>query len=132
MFQAEIYAIDKSCQLLKEMEVKHVTIFSDSMSGLQALDGTLTKTKTVKNCIDSLNALGKSCKIELSWVAGHQNHTGNEAADALAKIGTTNESNKVNLPPPKTIAKNKIRDAMHKQWNERWISSNECRQTKIF
>ena len=132
VFQAEIYAIDKSCQLLKEMEVKNATIFSDSMSGLQALDGTLTKTKTVKNCIDSLNALGKSCKIELSWVAGHQNHTGNEAADALAKIGTTNESNKVNLPPPKTIAKNKIRDAMHKQWNERWISSNECRQSKIF
>ena len=70
VFQAEIYAIDKSCQLLKEMEENHVTIFSDSMSGLQALDGTLTQTKTTKNCIDSPNEPGKSCKIELSWVAG--------------------------------------------------------------
>ena len=68
----------------------------------------------------------------MSWVARHQNHTANEATDALAKIGTTNESNKVNLPPPKLIAKNKLRDEMLKQWNERWISNNKCRQTKIF
>ena len=132
VFQAEIYAIDKSCHLLREMEVKDVTIFSDSMSGLQALDGTMTKSKTIKNCIDSLNELGKSCKIELAWVKGHEGHTGNETADSLAKIGTTNETNKVELPPPKSIAKAKITNAMYKEWNQRWISSNEYRQTKIF
>ena len=132
VFQAEIYAIHKSCNKLREMDAKSVTIFSDSMSGLQALDATMTKSKTVKNCIDSLNELGKTCQVELSWIKGHQNHTGNEAADCLAKMGTTNETQKVDLPPPKCIAKTKITNAMYKEWNQRWISSSEFRQTKIF
>jgi hypothetical protein len=102
------------------------------MSGLQALDGTLVKSKAIKNCIDSLNELGKSCKIDLKWVKGHDSHSGNEIADFLAKTGTTNEVNKVELPPPTSIAKAKITNAMYKKWNERWQSCNEYRQTKIF
>ena len=63
--------------------------------------------KVVKNCIENLNKLGETCKIELKWVKGHAFHTGNELADFLAKTGTKNESNKVDLPPPKNIAKRK-------------------------
>lgn len=132
VFQAEIHAIDKSCQLLRELETESVTIFSDSMSGLYALAGIQTKSKVVKNCIENLNKLGETCKIELKWVKGHAFHTGNELADFLAKTGTKNESNKVDLPPPKTIAKKKISDAMYKKWSQRWKSSTEFRQTKLF
>ena len=131
VFQAEIYAIDKSCCLLRDLDVKDVTIFSDSMSGLQALDGTQTRSKTIKN-LDSLNLLGQRCKVELAWVRGHDNNTGNEIADYLAKTGSTNETNIVELPPPKSIAKMKIKEAMYKQWKERWLLTNTSRQTKIF
>ena len=132
VFQAEIYAIDRSSQLLREMGTENVTIFSDSMSGLHALAGIQTKSKVVKNCIENLNKLGETCHIELKWVKGHASHTGNEIADFLAKIGSTNELNKVDLPPPKGIAAKKIFDAMYIKWNQRWKSSTEFRQTKLF
>ena len=132
VFQAEIYAIDRSCHLLRELNTKCVTIFSDSKSGLQAISGIQIKSKVVKNCVDSLNELGKTCKVELKWVKGHAGHSGNELADYLAKTGTTNELEKVDLPPPKCIAMTKISSAMYKVWNDRWISSQGCRQTKIF
>ena len=48
VFQAEIHAIDKTCQLLRELECESATIFSDSMSGLQALAGIQTKSKVRK------------------------------------------------------------------------------------
>ena len=132
VFQAEIYAIDRSSQLLREMGTENVTIFSDSMSGLHALAGIQTKSKVVKNCIENLNKLGETCHIELKWVKGHASHTGNEIADFLAKTGSTNELNKVDLPPPKGIAAKKIFDAMYIKWNQRWKSSTEFRQTKLF
>ena len=55
VFQAEVYAIDKSCHLLRQLETKSVTIFSDSMSGLYALNAIQTRSKVVKNCLNSLN-----------------------------------------------------------------------------
>ena len=126
VFQAEVYAIDKSCHLLRQLETKSVTIFSDSMSGLYALNAIQTRSKVVKNCLDSLNLLAASgCKIELKWVKGHDNHTGNEIADFLAKTGTANELNKVELPPPKSTATVKISNAMYKKWKERWKSNPE-------
>ena len=134
VFQAEVYAIDKSCHLLRQLETKSVTIFSDSMSGLYALNAIQTRSKVVKNCLDSLNLLAASgCKIELKWVKGHDNHTGNEIADFMAKTGTANELNKVELPPPKSTATVKIFNAMYKKWNERWKSNPEdFKATKIF
>ena len=134
VFQAEVYAIDKSCHLLRQLETKSVTIFSDSMSGLYALNAIQTRSKVVKNCLDSLNLLANSgCKIELKWVKGHANHTGNEIADFLAKTGTANELNKVELPPPKSTAMVKISNAMYKKWNQRWKSNPaDFKATKIF
>ena len=62
-----------------------------------------------------------------------QHHTGNEIADFLAKTGTANELNKVELPPPKSTATVKISNAMYKKWNQRWKSNPEdFKATKIF
>ena len=102
------------------------------MSGLYALTGIQTKSKVVKNCIENLNMLGETCKIELKWVKGHTDILRIELSDFLAKTETTNELNKVDLPPPNCIAKGKISAAMYKKWNQRWKSSTEFRQTKLF
>lgn len=132
VFQAEVFAIHQASELLKEMGTKNVTIFSDSQSALSALAGVKIKSIVVKNCIEQLNELGKTSHVELKWIKSHSGFVGNELADSLAKIGTTNVENKVNLPSPKSFAIGKISNAMYKAWNQRWVSSNDYRQTKIW
>ena len=133
VFQSEIFAIDSASQILKNLDTKSATIFSDSQAGLSALAGVHIKSKVVKNCVENLNELGKSCKIELKYVRGHADHTGNEIADFFAKEGAIDLANKVNLPSPKSNALRKISHALYNSWNQRWISSSEnFRQTRIW
>ena len=132
VFQSEVFAIDQSCQILKNLDTKSVTIFSDSQAGLAALAGVHIDSKVVKNCINSLNELGKTCKIELCYVRGHSHHVGNEWADFFAREGASKEANMVNLPSPKANALRKISHALNNSWNARWGSSDLYRQTKIW
>ena len=132
VFQSEVFAIDQSCQILKNLETKSVTIFSDSQAGLAALAGTHADSKVVKNCINSLNELGKTCQIELKYVRGHADHVGNTWADFFAREGASKEENLVELPSPNANALRKISQKLYDSWNARWCSSDEFRQTKIW
>lgn len=132
VFQAEIYAIQKTCERLLETDPESVTILSDSQAAIAALAGTQVKSKTVKSCIDKLNLLGKHTDITIKWVKAHANHTGNEFADALAKSGTTNSQNRTELAPPRKEAYRKITEASYDCWKHRWVSRTDCRQTKIW
>ena len=67
---------------------KSITIFSDSQSAIAALAGINIKSKTVADCIDKLNTLSISSKVDIKYVRAHADHTGNEAADVDAKLGT--------------------------------------------
>ena len=132
VFQSEVFAIHKCCEVLLEMDMNDVTIFSDSQAALKALVSLEVKSKAVKNCIDILNRVGDFCSVQLKWVKAHVGHTGNELADQLAKSGTTNVQNRVEAPPPKSWAKGKITTAAYKAWNLRWANTLGCRQTKIW
>ena len=130
VFQAEVFAIHKACDLIKEKGSNRVTFFSDSQSALLALAGVKVQSKTVKNCIEKLNELAKETQVELKWVKGHNESTGNEFADAAAKLGTKNNVNRVEIPPPVSVAKKKITDSMLRKWNKRWSNLDQCMQTK--
>ena len=67
----------------------------------------VVKSKTVLKCIESLNLSGINKEITIKWVKAHNNHCGNEYADMLAKTGTTNSDNKVEVPLPISYAKHK-------------------------
>ena len=132
VFQAEVFAIHKACELLMEKSTEKVTFFSDSQSALLALAGVKVQSKTVENCIEKLNELAKTSHVELKWVRGHSGSTGNEFADSEAKLGTINAQNRVMIPSPISLAKRKINDAMLKVWTKRWKHLKQCRQTKLW
>ena len=131
VFQAEITAIHQACLELNNFD-GDITIFTDSMSSLDALCKVKIKSKVVANCIQELNKVANNRKVSIHWIRSHTNNCcGNEAADAQAKLGTVSY-NLVKTPIPTSFLKHKIHKSFMNLWNQEWKSSSMCRQTKIF
>ena len=131
VFQAEVMAIQQACLELSNYD-GDITIFTDSMSTLDALCKLKTKSKVVAQCIQELNKLANNRKVSIHWIRSHTNNCcGNEYADAQAKGGTVS-CNLVETPVPVGFLKEQIHRAFMKVWNEEWKSTVTCRQTKIF
>ena len=141
VFQAEITGIDWASQevqsLLQEGNPdipKTLTIFSDSQSSIQALDNPVTTSITVKRCKETLNNLASKMDINIRWIKAHVGHHGNEWADKMAKEGASmiTDTNNPEIPLPKSFFKQKIKQALYKEWQMLWDRRQDCRQTKIF
>ena len=135
VYQAEVYAIHKCCELLSKMEPEPVTIFTDNQSALVSLAQMTGKSTVVQQCIDSLNKLAKSRSVTIKWIKAHFDHCGNEMADALAKSGTENTLVEEAIPPPISYANFRIKEHIKELWLERWTSKSNkefCKQTKIW
>ena len=92
VFQAELTAIREACTYLATTTNKHIIIWTDSLSSIQAVSALSIRSKTTRECYDALNTLGTSNTVELRWIAAHTGLWGNERADELAKLGTTSDS----------------------------------------
>ena len=122
VFQAEITAIHQACLELNNFD-GDITIFTDSMSSLDALCKVKIKSKVVANCIQELNKVANNRKVSIHWIRSHTNNCcGNEAADAQAKSGTVS-CNLVETPVPVAFLKDQIHRAFMKVWNEEWKST---------
>ena len=139
MFQSEIFAIQRCAEALALTDVPsidygtpQVTIFSDSQAALAALISLRIEHKTVSNCIKALNEASFDKQINLAWVKAHANHSGNERADNLAKTGTTNILNKIEIPRPKSSAKKKLQEWSIKNWNNEWKKYPVACRSKIW
>ena len=60
----------------------------------------MVKSKAVKNCINKLINLGSQKVVASKWEKAHNSHIFNDFADEMAKEGTKNSANKVDIPPP--------------------------------
>ena len=132
VFQAEVLGIQKAAERLMNHNAKSITFFSDSQSAISALAGWKIRSKTVSNCIETLNALGRDRNVTIKWIRAHVGWQGNEMADENAKKGTKNVSNWVKTPQPVSWAKLLIRQAAYQQWRTLWYTTKSCRQTKIW
>ena len=132
VFQGEIAGIHRASENLLELKPKSVTIFSDSQSALAALTNDKIKSKTVENCIKSLNHLSLHTDVEMKWVKAHANYSGNEFADFKAKTGTTNRTFKYECSKPISCAKQLIKQGSYKEWTHKWYYSKTGRQTRIW
>ena len=134
VYQSELKAIEMT---LNEIESNKkfsrndsFLIHSDSLSALMSLKGRKWVSKTTAQIRDKLNTLPN---VELTWVKGHNETTGNELADMLAKSGNkTTNINKIHCPIPYTNHKKLIRTKMMSEWQKSWENEPTCEHTKEF
>ena len=67
---------------------KYVSICSDSLAALKALEAVRTTSPSVHQCQKALNDISDRHAVGLFWVPGHAGIRGNEIADGLARGGS--------------------------------------------
>jgi ribonuclease HI len=139
VFQAEVFAIGQAAHYVdnhpSNLEgINQIDIITDSKAALQAIDGLITSSKLVKDCMIALDKLQKRVNVAIHWTKAHVGHEGNEKADKLAKAGTSKITYATEpiIPVPKAWVRNKIKTYINSEWNNRWKGITEARQTKIF
>ena len=133
VFQAEIKAITSAVTAIANGNKYsgHFVLYSDSQAAIQALRQTLSKSKLVIECIEAIKTFKrKGNTLELKWIKGHADHTGNEVADYLAKQACLIRGD---AKTPKSLAYGKdcIKNYYIKQWQSRWNETPDCRQTRL-
>ena len=129
VFQAELTAIREACRYLATTTNKHIIIWTDSLSSIEAVKTLSIRSRTTKECHEALNNLGISNTLELRWIAAHTGLWGNERADELAKLGTTSDTI-LNCPIPHSYIKKQINDKVSRLNEEEW-KHNGPRHTKM-
>ena len=134
VFQAETYAILRCASILKTLDLPETPIYicSDSQSAIRALHKPRITSKLVRECIEALNELADLRPVCLTWVPGHAGIQGNEEADHLARIASSEMyiGPEPSLPVSHTVIKTAMRDWASKQSEQRWQNLKTCRQTK--
>ena len=129
VYQTELTAIIEACKYLSTYTNTHIIIWSDSLSSIQAISSLSTRSRTTRDCYDTLNALGSTNTLEIRWIAAHIGLWGNEKADELAKIGTTSES-VLKCPIPQSYIKRLIDDKVNRLNQKTWLTDGP-RHTKL-
>jgi ribonuclease HI len=121
VFQAEVFAIGQAAHFIIHnpnitSNINQIDIITDSKAALQAIDGLVTSSKLVKDCMNTLDKLQERTNLTIHWTKAHVGHEGNEKADQLAKEGTTKISYATEpiLPVPRSWTKNKIKKLLKK------------------
>jgi ribonuclease HI len=133
VYQSEVVAIEAATGLQGIGESnRDIKICSDSQASLKALAAPVVKSKQIYGCQAALQALAEHQQVELIWVPGHRGIEGNEAADRLAKEG----SSRAMIGPepalgisPK-ILRGEIYQYLRRAHKEYWEGLNTCRQAK--
>ena len=111
VFQAEMMAIQESCNLLMSLPIHNSTIalFTDSLSSVYALTAEKSSSKICQSTRHLLDHLASTCSsISLTWIRGHSGVLGNELADSLAKEGSSC-THVVPAPLPYSFFKSSLR-----------------------
>lgn len=135
VFQAEIVAISACVNQLLESDISEqdIVICSDSKAALMAVKSQLTKSKLVQDCVNCLNELSCTNRVNLLWVPGHCDVSGNETADSLARNGSERAAIGPEPFVPISVAnvKGLIENNARIHHTTRWNQGAECRQAKL-
>ena len=124
IYTAELYAIKTALQtILGDAGNGNFTIFSDSQSALLALKSNSSKSPIAEETKNLMHiASEKNVAVDICWVPGHIDVTGNEEADKAAKAVAISGANPASRAIPFTDMKRPIKEAVNRAWFEKWNS----------
>ena len=140
VFQAEVLAISQAAQYCTNNRAKimarsyHIIIKSDSQAAIKALANTVTTSPVVEEAKKRLNLLSSWFLVELDWVRGHNNDTGNEIADYLAKKGSMMRTYgpQPHIVPDYNTAVSILKAATIAEWQKDWNNTKGCEHSRKF
>ena len=111
-----------------------IEIFSDCQSAVQVIKGRVVKDALVNSCVNNFETLLQTTQIDLYWVRGHDDNTGNEFADMLAKAGNkqVDVAQAPVLPIPQSFVKTAVKNYVLEKWQTAWNNKPTCKQSKLF
>ena len=118
VYQAELHAIQRAIERLESLSIRGpVTIHTDSLSSIFALQAQEIVSLQCGETIRAINRYGRRNDLRIHWIKAHVGNPGNERADELAKNGTL-------LPPQSHIALSvRSRKKMyHEHMRSKWLS----------
>lgn len=123
IFTAELAAINKALQFIRDRKIMYAVIFTDSLSALQSLQSSNSRARQhlINSILVEIHYLIKrGQKIDLVWVPSHIGFKGNEIADSFAKLSCKKEAkNNMYLHSPEEL-KHILNRNMVKAWNHYW------------
>jgi ribonuclease HI len=136
VFQMEVAAISATADTLLSdgTASKDITIYSDSQAAVKALQGNKLLTKSVLDCSNRLNELGRANEVTLKWIPAHQGYIGNESADTLAKQGANDPfvGPLPSLPISLSRVKLEVHDLIAKEHKKCYLGTPGLRQSRMF
>lgn len=132
VYQSELKAIELCANecVKRGIENRDILICSDSQAALKALTNSKVTSKTVWNCLQSLQHLGNGNNVTLIWVPGHCGIEGNEKADELAGEKTDQLIPDLVLPISQCLVKGKVSEDIKKSNLLYWQNIAGQRQAK--
>lgn len=130
VYQAELLAIEEAITWANTSHHKSATIYSDSQSGITALTDIFSRHPINISIITLLQET--TIKITFKWIKGHNNNTGNDRADGLAKDATkeTSKAKRRFYPYPPSSLKKELKTSLMKRWQEIWDYGETGRYTQ--
>jgi len=138
VFQAELVALNEVASFLaNNLETYNkypslITFLCDSKAAIDAIRSHKNNSDIAQKCVLSLEKLKSlGYRVVLDWVKGHNDTTGNEYADYLARLGGQSPLAPSYTPRlPYVLLKSKIKEKIATLWQARWSSRKDCRQSK--
>jgi ribonuclease HI len=135
-YQAESYAIYDALVWIKtnknNLQIKNLTVFSDSLSSLIAITSFNQKYRNLQLIQKLLLELSFELNINLTWLKAHTGIEGNESADKHAKAATLKELTDIILPLPISYIKKQLKTQLINEWQLIWNNAEQGRLTYTY
>ena len=130
VFTAEVWAIIKALEQIKDSIASKYIVFTDSLSCLQALHHMKLKHPLIGMVIRKCVFLNiAKTYIVFCWIPSHTGIKGNEKADLAAKSALDLPHAKVGVPY--TDFKYSISQYIFSTWQDDWQSYWRCRKDEV-
>ena len=132
ILQAEVQAITECLRWLSSNSGhNNINIMTDSKHAINAITSKTVTSKTVLECIKTINNFSRHGLVRIIWVPGHSGVIGNEIANQLARRATDLINIDVNSAKPFSASRLEMRSWAEEAHKTLWNNERTGKNTKI-